>query len=60
MGFLGNLISGTVKLALTPLAVAKDAVNVVTDQEIDATKKLLESAKDDAEEALDDLAEGDL
>lgn len=60
MGFITNLISATVKTALTPLAVVKDAANVVTGAKADATKKLLESAKDDVEDAGDDLADGNL
>lgn len=60
MGFFSNIISATVKTALTPIAVAKDAVNVVIGEEADETKKLLESAGDDAKEAADDLADGEM
>ena len=60
MGFLSGLVSATVKTALTPLAVAKDAVNVVIDEDADTTKTLLESASDDLSEATDDLANGEL
>lgn len=60
MGFLSKLVSATVKTALTPLAVVKDAVNVVTGEEPENTKKLLESAADDVEEATDDLGDGEL
>ena len=59
MGLFTNMLSGIVKTALTPVAVVKDTVNIVTGQEVDSTKKLLESAKEDIEEAMDDLAEGD-
>ena len=44
MGFFSNIISATIKTALTPVAVVKDVVNVVTGEDADATKKLLESA----------------
>ena len=54
MGFFGSLISATVKTALTPLVVVKDAVNVITGEEPDATKKLLKSAKKDIEESFDE------
>ena len=54
MGFFSNLLSGTVKVALTPLAVVKDAVNVATGQEADATKELLKSAGEDFEDMIDD------
>lgn len=60
MGFLGNLVSATVKTVLTPVAVVKDAVNVVTGEEADATKNLLNSAKEDASDAFDDLFDGEI
>lgn len=55
MGFFSNIISATVKTALTPLAIAKDAVNVATGQEADTTKELLKSAGEDVEEAFDEI-----
>lgn len=54
MGFFSNLISATVKVALTPVAVVADAVNVVTGNEPDTTKDLLRSAGEDMEDAIDD------
>ena len=51
MGFLGNIISATVKTVLTPIAVIKDVGNVVTGNEPDATKKLLKSAGKDLDKA---------
>lgn len=54
MGFFSNILSATVKTALTPIAVVKDAVNVVTGEEPEETKKLLESAGEDLEQAVDD------
>jgi hypothetical protein len=60
MGFFGNAFSSLVKVALTPVAIVKDVVNVATGEEPDATKELLESAKDDASDSLDDLADGEL
>lgn len=60
MGFFSNIISAAVKTTLTPLAIVKDAVNVVTGEEVDATKELLESAKDDVQEATDDLCDGEM
>jgi len=59
MGFFSNIISATVKTVLTPVAVVKDVVNVATGNEADTTKNLLESAKDDASDALDDLFDGE-
>lgn len=60
MGFFSNLISATVKTALTPVAIVKDTVNVVTGEESDTTKELLESAGDDVVEAAEDLGDGNI
>jgi len=55
---LTNLVSATVKTALTPIAVAKDVVNIAPGEEADATKSLLKSAAEDAEEAIDEATGG--
>jgi hypothetical protein len=60
MGFLTNLVSATVKTALTPIAVVKDAVNIATGEDVDATKDLLSSAATDIAEGFDELAEGEV
>lgn len=60
MGFLINIISATVKTALTPIAIVKDAVNVVTGEEAGATKDLLSSAASDVEDGFDDLGDGEV
>ncbi len=60
MGFLSNLVSATVKTALTPVAVVKDVVNVVTGEEADSTKNLLNSAGEDLKDAGDDLVDGNV
>jgi hypothetical protein len=60
MGFFSNLISATVKVALSPVAIVKDVVNVATGEDATATKDLLQSAKDDASDSMSDLADGDL
>lgn len=49
MGFFSNIITATVKVALTPVAIVKDVVNVATGEEATATKDLLNSAGKDAE-----------
>ncbi len=59
MGFLTNMISATIKTALTPIAVVKDVVNVATGEEADATKNLLNSAAEDVADAGDDLGDGE-
>ena len=60
MGFFSNIIGSVVKVALTPVAVVKDVVNIATGEDADATKELLESAKEDAGEAINDLCDGEL
>lgn len=53
--FVTNVVSATVKVAISPVAIAKDVYNVVTDQEVDVTKNLLESAGDDLSDAADEI-----
>jgi hypothetical protein len=60
MGFFSNIISATVKTALTPVAVVKDVVNVATGEEADATKNLVRSAGEDVADAFDDLGDGEM
>lgn len=60
MGFFGNAFSSLVKVALTPVAIVKDVVNVATGEEADATKEHIEDAQDDAKKAMDDLVDGEL
>lgn len=60
MGFLSSIISATVKTVLTPVAIASDALNLIKEKPTENTKQLLESAVEDAEEALSDLGDGDL
>ena len=60
MGFFSEIISATVKVALTPVAIVKDVANVVINEDADATKNLLQSASDDADKAKDHLADGEL
>ena len=60
MGFFGNVFSSVVKVALTPVAIVKDVVNVATGEEPDTTKNLIEDAVNDAGNSLEDLADGDL
>lgn len=54
------MFSAVVKTALTPVAIVKDVVNVVTGEEADATKSLLESAGEDVSDATEDLADGEV
>jgi hypothetical protein len=52
---LTDLASATVKVALTPVAVVKDVVNVATGEDPDATKNLLDSAGDDLKDAGNEI-----
>ena len=60
MGFLSGMFNAAVKTVLTPVAIVKDAVNIVTGEEVDATKSLIGSAVDDVENAVDDLGDGEI
>ena len=54
---LSDLTSAVVKTTLTPIAIVKDAADVVVGKEPENTKELLKSAADDIEEAAEDLTE---
>lgn len=57
MGFLTNIVSGVIKVAVTPLVVVKDIVS--DDEELD-TPKVLGSALEDIDEGFEDLLDGDI
>lgn len=52
-GFLGNMVSGAVKTAVTPLAAAKDVLE--GDAEFSSTQDTIGSAIEDAEDAGDEF-----
>lgn len=52
MGFFSELISASVKTALTPVAIIKDVVDVAKGEEPKNTKDLLNSAGKDFDEAV--------
>ncbi len=58
MGFFSDILSATVKVALTPVAIVKDAVNVVTGEEPNTTKDLLTSAGEDLDDAINEATGG--
>lgn len=58
MGFFSDIISATVKTALTPIAIVKDAVDIVKGEEPENTKALLQSAGEDLSDAIDDACGG--
>ena len=59
MGFLGNLLSATVKVALTPVAIVADVVTF-GDEKGSSTGELLISIVEDVSDACDDAKDGDL
>jgi hypothetical protein len=50
-GFLGSIVSATIKTVVTPLAIVKD---VVTGTPFETTEEVIDSIKDDIEEAFED------
>lgn len=54
---LTSLASATVKTALTPVAIVKDAANIITGEEANSTKDLLKSAVNDAADAVDEIVD---
>ena len=55
--FIADVSSAVVKTALTPIAVVKDAADVVIGEEPETTKELIKSIGDDLSDAGDDLFE---
>ena len=60
MGFFGNIIGSALKVALTPVSVAKDTLNVLEGKKVNSTKKLLNSATKDIKKSIDDLGNLDI
>ena len=56
MGFFSSIISSAVKVALTPVAVVKDAASIVVGSEPEATKELIDSALNDVEDAFNEVS----
>ena len=58
MGFFSDILSATVKTVLTPIAIVKDAVDIVKGEEPNNTKSLLQSAGEDFSDAIDEITGG--
>ena len=58
MGFFSDILSATVKTVLTPIAIVKDAVDIVKGKEPNNTKSLLQSAGEDLSDAIDEVTGG--
>lgn len=54
-GFIGDVASAGIKTVLTPVAIVKDAVSVVTGNDPTATEKLIESIGESLEDAGDEI-----
>lgn len=59
MGFLGNILSSTVKVALSPVAVVADVCTAGNGKGSN-TAEILASAVEDVSDACDDAKDGDL
>lgn len=57
MGFFGKMIGAAVKVAVTPVAVVKDVVDVAQGDTPNNTSNLIDSAIDDVADAFNDLTE---
>lgn len=55
MGFLGNILGAGIKVALTPVTILKDVVDIADGEVPTATATILASAADDVVDAVDDL-----
>jgi hypothetical protein len=56
MGFIGNMITATIKVAMAPVAIAMDVVTVVVKpKNAIHTKQLLDSAASDAKKAIEEI-----
>ena len=53
MGFLTNIISGTVKTCITPVIVVADSLDVLMGEEPTNTKKVIKSTKNSFKKAED-------
>lgn len=54
-GFVTNIVSTGVKVALIPITVIKDVANIATNEEADATKNLINSAVEDLSDAVEEI-----
>ena len=54
-GFVGNVVSASVKVVVTPIAATVDVVKIATGNEADTTKKLLKSVGSDLDDAGDQI-----
>jgi hypothetical protein len=60
MSLFGNLISATIKTALTPVALIADVVHVISGKEATSTIDMVASAIEDVKDGVDQGIEGDI
>ena len=60
MGLFGSLLSATIKVAVTPLAVVADVASALEGEEIDNTTSVLSSAVKDVAEGITEIPKGNL
>jgi hypothetical protein len=53
MGFLTNIIAGTIKTCITPVTVVADSLDVLMGEEPTNTKKVIKSTKNSFKKAED-------
>ena len=54
------MASAAVKVAITPVAIVKDAVSVAVGGDVDSTKELIKSVGEDLEKSVDEAFGGEL
>lgn len=60
MGFLSNVLSSAVKVALSPITILQDSANIIDGEKPDATENLLKDASKDLGQAFNDLGDGEI
>ena len=60
MSLFSNLISATIKTALTPVAIIADVVHVINGEEPTSTIDMVTSATEDVKDGISQGIEGDI
>ncbi len=60
MSLFSNLISATIKTALTPVALVTDVVNVIKGEPPTSTINMISSATEDVKDGISQGIEGDI
>jgi hypothetical protein len=60
MSLFSNLISATIKTALTPVALVTDVVHVIKGEEATSTINMVVSATEDVKDGVSQGIEGDI